>query len=131
MAEPRKIVLILGNGFDLDLGLKTSYKDFWESDYCPKKYPAPLIRHLKQASYDNSVRKNITIFTRDDDSVVEIKRALQKMTDGKLSSLFSINQPKIIRTANIEKDKQIMLDFLVAHRIDEYSAAKYIGNILS
>lgn len=48
MVEPRKIVLILGNGFDLDLGLKTSYKDFWESDFCPKDYPAPLIHHLNQ-----------------------------------------------------------------------------------
>ena len=48
MAEPRKIVLILGNGFDLDLGLKTSYKDFWESEFCPKDYPAPLIHHLNQ-----------------------------------------------------------------------------------
>ena len=43
-----KIVLILGNGFDLDLGLKTSYKDFWMSDYCPKDYPAPLIKHLNE-----------------------------------------------------------------------------------
>lgn len=42
----RNIVLILGNGFDLDIGLKTSYKDFWESKFCPKDYPAPLIRHL-------------------------------------------------------------------------------------
>lgn len=48
MAEPRKIVLILGNGFDLDLGLKTSYKDFWESEFCPINYPAPLIHHLNQ-----------------------------------------------------------------------------------
>ncbi|MBP5721595.1 MAG: hypothetical protein J6W82_11125 [Bacteroidales bacterium] len=48
MAEPRKIVLILGNGFDLDLGYKTSYKDFWESEYCPKDYPAPIIYHLNQ-----------------------------------------------------------------------------------
>lgn len=47
-SEPRKIVLILGNGFDLDLGYKTSYKDFWESEYCPKDYPAPLIHHLNQ-----------------------------------------------------------------------------------
>ena len=44
----RRIALILGNGFDLDLGLKTSYKDFWESEYCPKDYPTPLIRHLNQ-----------------------------------------------------------------------------------
>lgn len=47
-SEPRKIVLILGNGFDLDLGLKTSYQDFWDSMYCPKDYPAPLIRHLNE-----------------------------------------------------------------------------------
>ncbi len=46
MEEPRKIVVILGNGFDVDLGLKTLYKDFWESKYCPKDYPAPLIFHL-------------------------------------------------------------------------------------
>jgi hypothetical protein len=53
MAEPRKIVLILGNGFDLDLGLKTSYKDFCESEFCPKNYPAPLIHHLNQRWPDN------------------------------------------------------------------------------
>lgn len=53
MSELRKIVLILGNGFDLDLGLKTSYKDFWESDDCPKDYPAPLIKHLNQRWSDN------------------------------------------------------------------------------
>jgi len=48
MDEPRKIVLILGNGFDLDLGLNTSYRAFWESKYCPKDYPAPLIHHLNE-----------------------------------------------------------------------------------
>ena len=53
MKEPRKIVVILGNGFDLDFGLKTSYKDFWESEFCPKDYPAPLINHLNQRWRDN------------------------------------------------------------------------------
>ena len=46
MDEPRKIVFILGNGFDRDLGLKTTYKDFWSSKFCPTDYPAPLIFHL-------------------------------------------------------------------------------------
>lgn len=50
----RNIVLIIGNGFDLDLGLKTSYKDFWESDFCPKDYPAPLIYHLGK-KWDDSL----------------------------------------------------------------------------
>lgn len=53
MSEPRKIVLILGNGFDLDLGLETSYKNFWESEFCPKGYPAPLIHHLNQRWQDD------------------------------------------------------------------------------
>ena len=44
----RRTVLVLGNGFDLDLGLHTSYKDFWQSKYCPKDYPAPLIFHLNK-----------------------------------------------------------------------------------
>lgn len=48
MEEPKRIVLILGNGFDLDLGLKTSYKDFWESTFCPKQYPSPLISFLNE-----------------------------------------------------------------------------------
>lgn len=51
--SPRKIVLIIGNGFDLDLGRKTMYKDFWESEFCPKDYPAPLIYHLNQRWSNN------------------------------------------------------------------------------
>ena len=53
MGNQKSIVLILGNGFDLDLGLRTSYKDFWESKYCPKRYPAPLIRHLNSKWSDS------------------------------------------------------------------------------
>lgn len=58
MTAPRKIVLILGNGFDLDLGRETSYASFYRSDYCPKQYPAPLVKHLNDfRSQDrNSVR---------------------------------------------------------------------------
>lgn len=36
-------VLIIGNGFDLDLGLKTSYNNFYESDYWPFKEPDTLM----------------------------------------------------------------------------------------
>lgn len=53
MSEPRKIILILGNGFDIDLGLKTKYKDFYISNFCPKNYPAPIIRHLNSKWADN------------------------------------------------------------------------------
>ena len=49
----KKKVLVIGNGFDLNLGRKTSYKDFYESKYCPKTYPAPLIWHLNEKWKDN------------------------------------------------------------------------------
>ncbi len=93
-----------------------------------RQYFAPFF--LRQANYDNSVRKDITIFTRDDNSKVEIKRALQKMTDGKLSALWSINQPVIIRTANIKADQQLLYNFLTAHHTDKHFASEIIGKLI-
>lgn len=55
MVDPRKIVLILGNGFDIDCGLDTSYQSYWKSQFCPKLYPSPLIRHLN--SFKNDLSK--------------------------------------------------------------------------
>ena len=37
MSNKRDILVILGNGFDLAYGLKSSYKDFYESDFWPFK----------------------------------------------------------------------------------------------
>ena len=53
MATNTKKILILGNGFDLDLGRKTSYANFYNSEHCPKDYPAPLIKHLNEKWTDN------------------------------------------------------------------------------
>lgn len=50
-------LLILGNGFDQDLGLQTRYADFWDSErwkemkkLCPEQY---LIRSLEQYRITN------------------------------------------------------------------------------
>ena len=94
-----------------------------------RQYFAPFF--LRQADYDKPERKDITIFTFDDKSKVEIKRALQKMTDGKLSSLYSINQPVIIRTANMKADQQLMSNFLINHNTDEDYASEIIGKLLA
>ena len=53
MATNTKKILILGNGFDLDLGRKTSYANFYNSEHCPKDYPAPIIKHLNEKWTDN------------------------------------------------------------------------------
>ena len=51
---PRNVVLVLGNGFDLDIGRKTSYRDFFSSSYCPKYYPSPLINYLNSRFGQNN-----------------------------------------------------------------------------
>ena len=93
-----------------------------------RQYFAPFF--MKQADYDSPIRKDITIFTRDDNSKIEVKRALQKMTNGKLSALYSINQPIIIRTDNIREDQQYLYDFLVNHQTDNHNAEEVVSNLI-
>ena len=51
-------VIIIGNGFDLDLGLKTSYKNFYESDFWPLKgvtnIESPLAYYVHKQTAINS-----------------------------------------------------------------------------
>ena len=94
-----------------------------------RQYFAPFF--LKQTNYDNPIKKDITIFTRDTGSQQEIKRALQKMTNGNLSGLFSINQPTIIKTADIEEDREKLRSFLITHEINEDDTDTIIGRLLS
>lgn len=94
-----------------------------------RQYFAPFFK--RQASEDNPAKKDITIFTHNHESQREIKRALQQMTDGKLSSLFSINRPVIIKTSNIDEDQQSLLDFLVKHHTKKDYAEFVIGEWLT
>ncbi len=94
-----------------------------------RQYFAPFF--LKQTNYDNPVKKDITIFTRDGNSQQEIKRALQKMTNGNLSGLFSINQPTIIKTADIAEDQEKFRSFLLKHETTEDDTDTIIGRLLS
>lgn len=54
--ENLRHVLVCGNGFDLAIGRKTSYWNFYQSEYCPKRYPAPLIAYLNQNLEGENVR---------------------------------------------------------------------------
>ena len=42
-------LLIVGNGFDLSMGFKTSYGDFMKSSFFPK-YDSTLCSHLRKVS---------------------------------------------------------------------------------
>lgn len=52
----------------------------------------------KQSSSSNPQKKNITIFTKDAKSEIEIKRSLQEMTNWDLTSLYGLNNLQIIKT---------------------------------
>ena len=94
-----------------------------------RQYFAPLFR--KQVDYDNPVREDITIFTWNHESQNEIKRSLQKMTGGNLSALYSINQPVIIKTANIEEDQRSLYNFLVNHHVNKHFAKEVVGKLIA
>ena len=52
MEEKRipKRLLIIGNGFDLDLGRNTRYSDFAKSEFWPKNLKSQLYKYLNQKS---------------------------------------------------------------------------------
>ena len=85
---------------------------------------------LRQASFDNSVKKDIIIFTHNQNSQREIKRALQRMTNGNLSALYSVSQPIIIKTGSIISDKNLMFDFLVKHHMAENAVEETIKTLI-
>lgn len=60
--QPNKVsptrVLIMGNGFDLSIGRRTKYEDFYNSKYCPKEDSAPLITFLN-GKWEEEELKNV------------------------------------------------------------------------
>ena len=52
--EPSTL-FILGNGFDLDLNLPTSYKSYFESDFFPFVHNDPYIHGLGRFIYGQGV----------------------------------------------------------------------------
>ena len=53
-----KLVLVIGNGFDLDLGLPTSYKDFLESSY----FRSHLNTEIVTMKYDKDLKEGNNLF---------------------------------------------------------------------
>ena len=46
-------LLIVGNGFDLSMGFKTSYGDFMRSSYFPNKETSALCSYLSEKYQEN------------------------------------------------------------------------------
>ena len=59
----------------------------------------------KQSSPSNPTKKKITIFTKDEKSEIAIKRSLNEMTNYNLTSLYSLNDLRIIKTGDFYNRK--------------------------
>ena len=66
----------------------------------------------RQSSFTSPEKKNITIFTKDAKSEIEIKRSLQEMTNWNLSALYGLNNLKIIKTDEQSTDSEIIKEYL-------------------
>ena len=84
----------------------------------------------QQTDYSNTTGKDIIIFTKDHTSEVQIKLAIQNMTDGNLSTLFGLNRVQIIKTSNLDEDQELLLDFLVNHRTKHHYAIDLIQKLI-
>lgn len=125
-----KKVLILGNGFDLDLGRKTSYMDFYNSEHCPKDYPAPIIKHLNEKWVDNLE----TVKWYDLEN--EILNYYEKIkTQGDDYDLYNVSERKLLSqikqlpthmTSPIIQDNLVIINRLLADNILNLSSNNHV-----
>lgn len=62
--NPYKVLLLLGNGFDLSLGLKTSYVSFMESDLFKKRVSIKHYPSAKVDEHDRNIHNYLTLQKR-------------------------------------------------------------------
>ena len=92
MKKDYKIVHVIGNGFDLDLGLKTSYGDYMDSVFF-KKYTEEVVYGIDQKT---EIRDNLFKY-------LENKRDLQKWIDIETELLKIATRKRTVTKGGINK----------------------------
>lgn len=100
-----KIVLVIGNGFDIDLGLKTKYKDFLDSkyftDYLEK---APVFDHVGHIVDDLNIFDYLFLKGYDKENWIDIEQELSK-----LATSASSRNNKLLRKASKKEEETFEL----------------------
>jgi hypothetical protein len=78
---------------------------------------------FEQQSQMTAKKKTITIFTKDEKSEMQIKRALQEMTNWNLSALYSMNDLQIIKTDTCKEDKTLLRKYVERFCDKEYEVS--------
>ena len=131
MATNTKKILILGNGFDLDLGRKTSYANFYNSEHCPKDYPAPIIKHLNEKWTDNL--ESVKWYDLENEILNYYEKIKHKEIMG--YDLYDVNERKILvqikqmpthTTFPIIQDNRDVIDRLLTDNILSLSSNNHL-----
>ena len=131
MATNTKKILILGNGFDLDLGRKTSYANFYNSEHCPKDYPAPIIKHLNEKWTDNL--ESVKWYDLENEILNYYEKIKHKEITG--YDLYDVNERKILvqikqmpthTTFPIIQDNRDVIDRLLTDNILSLSSNNHL-----
>ena len=130
MSTNIKKVLILGNGFDLDLGRETSYKSFYESEFCPKDYPAPIIKHLNEKWVDNL--ESVKWYDLENE-ILNYYESIEVAGDNydlynenERNILLQIKQTPTHSTSSIIEDNIDIINWLLADNILNLSSNNYV-----
>ena len=130
MSTNIKKVLILGNGFDLDLGRETSYKSFYESEFCPKDYPAPIIKHLNKKWVDNL--ESVKWYDLENE-ILNYYESIEVAGDNydlynenERNILLQIKQTPTHSTSSIIEDNIDIINWLLADNILNLSSGNYV-----
>lgn len=110
--KKKNILLIIGNGFDLELGLKTSYKDFIESNMyaCYSKKISVSLEPKKTFDLKYDIDINIFKYFKD---ILSIQNWIDlEMEIGKLASrnMETVNR----QTGRYEKRLAVSSDFMMS-----------------
>ena len=127
-------VLIIGNGFDLSLGLKTSYSDFVKSQEFKKLLENEnlLAKHLNGIltlqnwiDIENELKNYSKRFSRDNDNFfLEFKNlssALKEYLSNVKKPEFNTNQPAIKILKAVENIPTLIIDFNYTDTISKIS----------
>lgn len=83
-----KVLLFIGNGFDCDLGLKTKYKDFVESDYFKRNVSAKFgYSQLRDPDFDFSIFDYLKFKYNENQNWIDIEHELLSLATRKCQDI--------------------------------------------
>lgn len=95
-----KIVLVIGNGFDIDLGLKTKYKDFIDSKYFTDFIEGHIFDNIGNFVDDLNIFDYLSLKGRDKENWIDIEQELATLA----TSMYAYNKNVRRKASNKEEE---------------------------